>query len=118
MLTCQSNHLRVLNLCQNKLTEDNSIKLLNYSLENVSIQKLLIKRNLIGAQILKDIADQCKMNILIKEKILKNLKMAIAHGVANRMHHRDSYYRDYDVSEVVLEDQKLDSVLFISKFIK
>ena len=109
----------MLNLCQNKLTEKNSIALFEYSKENYCIEKLLINKNvMVSAQIVKDIAEECKMNILIKEKILKNLKMAIVHGVANRMHHRDSYYRDYDVSEVVLEDQKLDSVLFISKFIK
>jgi len=49
---------------------------------------------------------------MIKSKILNNLELACSTDPFF-----DTCYSDYDVSEVTLADQRLDSVGFIEKFV-
>ena len=61
MLFCNSRNLQVLDLSQNRLSDHNGKILLKYARQNVKIEKLLLDRNwAVSAQIVKDIAEECR----------------------------------------------------------
>ena len=73
----QSYHLCLLNLSGNKLSESNSKLLFEYAHDNSFIEELNISGNiLVSAQIMNDITQECRKNILIKKTIMTELPLA------------------------------------------
>ena len=74
LLFCGSLKLEVLDLAHNNLSDSNGKNLLKYVRQNVTIEKLYLERNIhIRSEMVREIENECQMNIRIKKKILIDL---------------------------------------------
>ena len=68
-----------------------------------------------SARVINEINEECFQNVLIKNKVLPQLNMQSSRMASLNA---KSFYSDYDVSQLVLANQRLEFIDFISKFIR
>lgn len=112
VLMCKSRHLEILDLTKNKLSEHNGKLLLKYTKTNATIEFLLLGQNhLVSAQVIKEIDEECRQNILIKRNILPSLPLK--HPQPNETR---KLGQQYDLRELHLQEKSLEYVDFLKKF--
>lgn len=64
----------------------------------------------------ENIIDECRKNLLIQKHILPQLKKAVDSGYYRELGVRQTSCKDYDVSQLFLEEKNYVSSDFIAKF--